>query len=168
MIADRPSHGVDDQLLMRLSAPKTGDLGRVRGFVREAAASLGVEPLIVEDLVQAVDESVTNVIVHGYDGQPGPIEISVERVTVDATADQLVVRILDEAPCFDPNGYAPADLTTPLTERPLHGMGIHLTRSCVDRIDHQATDGIDHPSDERRGNELTLAKYLERRRAHAP
>ena len=128
------------------------------------------------DLVQAVDESVTNVIVHGYDGRPGAIDITVSSVLAGPDAVQLVVTIRDDAPCFDPNGFIPADLTKPLAERPPHGLGIHLTRSCVDRIGHRVLDGIDHSrppdirrlDDEPRGNELTLIIDLDVRRTRAP
>ena len=49
------------------------DLGRladVRRFIREVATEAGAKVECLEDLVQAVDEAVTNVIVHGYPAVP--------------------------------------------------------------------------------------------------
>ena len=38
---------------------------------------LGADPTLVPDVVQAVDESVTNIIEHGYRGRPGIVEVEV-------------------------------------------------------------------------------------------
>src|SRR5512137_673194 len=73
------------------------DLAAVRTFVRDSARGLGVSADIEPDLLIAVDEMVTNVIVHGYGRSGGWIEISVSR-----TADQVTMRIRDRAPIFDP------------------------------------------------------------------
>src|SRR3972149_5083242 len=62
---------------LRISAD-LGNLDVVRRFVRENAAGLGQNPDALQGLIQAVDESVTNIIVHGYRGQPGSIEIKLE------------------------------------------------------------------------------------------
>ena len=73
------------------------DLQSVRAFVQEHARRAGLDEEQVDDLVQAVDEMTTNVLVHGYRKQPGPLEVDVER-----DGDAIVVRIRDEAPPFDP------------------------------------------------------------------
>ena len=52
-------------------------LAEVRAFVREQATSLGASRRSVEDLVQAVDEASCNIMLHGYDGKPGPLEVDV-------------------------------------------------------------------------------------------
>jgi serine/threonine-protein kinase RsbW len=112
------------------------DLGRlkdVRGFVRDHAARLGADDAAVRDLVQAVDEWVTNVIVHGYRGRAGPIEIELSR-----ESDEVVVRVRDQAPLFDPRTAAPAfDPNAPLERRPLGKMGLHLIRELCDRFEHR-------------------------------
>jgi len=119
----------------------------VRAFVLEhAAGRLDDEGL--EDLIQAVDEMSTNVLVHGYRRQPGPLTVEVEHAV-----GAVVVRIRDEAPIFDPGGAPrPSHLEAPLAARPPGGFGIHLTRGCVDEMHHRARDnGVG-------GNELTLVK----------
>ena len=61
-------------LTMRV-ASDVDRLADVRAFVREAVAEFGGSQRIADDLVQAVDEAVCNVMVHGYGGAPGEIEI---------------------------------------------------------------------------------------------
>jgi anti-sigma regulatory factor (Ser/Thr protein kinase) len=117
----------------------------VRRFVREVTPGLGADEATVRDLVQAVDEWVTNVIVHGYRGEGGPIEVELRR-----SGDEIVARVRDAAPAFDP-GTAPAfDPDLPLQERPAGKMGIHLIRELCDRFEHRLPVGG--------GNEIAIAR----------
>jgi serine/threonine-protein kinase RsbW len=130
--------------VLRISA----DLDRlkdVRRFVREGARAHGADEASIGDLVQAVDEWVTNVIVHGYRGEAGPIEI--ELVPEGA---EVVVHIRDEAPAFDPATAPPFDPNLPLERRPAGKMGIHLIRELCDRFEYRVAVGG--------GNELKLGR----------
>jgi len=121
------------------------ELDRMRRFVEERAAALQVDSSDMYDVLLAVNEMVTNIIVHGYHGEPGAIEVDVEPEGSD-----LVARLRDWAPPFDPTSVPPPDRTLPLHMRPLGGMGIHLTRQLMDTIDYRI--------DEHSGNELILVK----------
>ena len=48
-----------------------GRLAEVRRFVREEAEAVHATVECLDDLVQAIDEASTNVIVHGYRRRPG-------------------------------------------------------------------------------------------------
>lgn len=91
----------------------------------------------------AVDEAVTNIITHGYNG-PGDIEL-------DRTAEgsDLIVRLRDQAPLFDPAFAPPVDLSPPGERDNPGGFGVFLMRSVMDEILHQAT---------KTGNELKMIK----------
>ncbi len=121
------------------------NLAKVRDFVEKTAVALGVAPGIIPNLQLAVDEAVTNIILHGYRGQAGQVEIVVER-----KVDDLVISLRDYAPPFDPTRVATPDLTLPLTKRVPGGMGLHLIRQTMDQISYRATEAG--------GNELTLVK----------
>jgi serine/threonine-protein kinase RsbW len=120
------------------------ELSAVRGFIREHAAAAGADRTTTDDLVTAVDESVTNIILHGYQGEAGVVEI-----VVDASNDCLEVQLRDAAPPFDPTSIASPDTTLPPTRRAPGGMGIHLTRELADEVSYRRTS---------HGNELTLRK----------
>jgi serine/threonine-protein kinase RsbW len=121
------------------------NLGKTRRFVEEAATTLDIEQNLIADLQLAVVEMVTNIILHGYQRQGGPIEIEMKR-----TNDTVVIRLLDQARPFDPTVVPAPDVTLPLEQRPIGGMGIYLTRKLMDTMTHRITpDG---------GNELTLVK----------
>jgi serine/threonine-protein kinase RsbW len=126
---------------------KRENLTVMRSFVAETAAALGVSGPCAEDLILAVDESATNIIVHGYRGQPGRIELQ-----LDLQGDEFVARMLDDSPYFDPLQARPPDLTAPLEQRPAGGLGIYLCREFTDSLTYCRTpDGR---------NELTLRKRV--------
>ncbi|HUG47691.1 MAG TPA: ATP-binding protein [Candidatus Limnocylindria bacterium] len=121
-----------------------GQLAAVRAFVRDGAASLGAPPRAVGDLVQAVDESVANIILHGYRAGPGQVIVEVGRA-----GPKLVVRLLDNAPAFDPTALPAPDLSLPLLRRRPGGLGVFLVRELTDEVHYRRTA---------QGNELTLVK----------
>lgn len=64
--------------------------------------------------------------------------------------DDIVVTITDRAPPFDPKDAPVPKLHVPATERRPGGLGWHLIRTLVDRMEYEP--------DEQRGNRLTLVK----------
>ncbi len=130
-------------------AAERKNLSVMRRFVADALAALGVSGPPADDMVLALDESATNIIVHGYRGQPGRIEVQLE---LDADAGELVARLYDDSPSFDPRQVDPPDLTQPIEERIRGGLGIYLCRSFTDSLTYRRTD------DGR--NELTLRKKI--------
>lgn len=118
-------------------------LSRVRDFVVDSAKSLSVPRATFDDLRLAVDEAVTNIITHGYGG-PGEIELELV-----ADGADLIVRLRDQAPSFDPAHAPAADLKLPGERDSPGGFGVYLMKSVMDEIRYQSTDT---------GNELTMIK----------
>jgi anti-sigma regulatory factor (Ser/Thr protein kinase) len=143
-------------LVLRLDAATLSDLARIRAFVLDGAERLGADSLAADDLVIAIDEAATNVIRYGYRDRAGPITVELER---DGSA--LAMRLVDEAPVFDPTTQWPEpNLELDIGERPFGGMGIHLMRTSVDRLVH-ASRG-------QNGNNLTFFKELTQNEGSVP
>jgi serine/threonine-protein kinase RsbW len=136
-----------DRAVLRIPATLE-ELSTVRRFIRERAHRMGADPKVVHDLVQAVDESVANTILHGYRGRSGTVEVELGR-----SGESLVARLRDQAPAFDPTKLPDPDITLPLDKRPLGGMGVFLTRELMDEVSYRQID---------KGNELTLVKHCRR------
>ena len=107
--------------------------------------ALGIEGSEADHLVLAADELATNIIIHGYKKQPGSIEV--ELAHHEGT---LYITLRDRAPVFDPNTQPEPDITVPLEQRALGGMGVFLARRASDEIRHVARPGG--------GNEVSLVK----------
>ena len=129
------------------AAAQPAELARIRRFVEQQGSDLDIDRDLVADMVEAVDESVTNIIKHGYRGRPGILEVE-----VDVTPGTLIIRLRDHAPRFDPTTVPPPDLSLPLARRPLGGMGVHLTGELTDEVRHRST--------EEWSNELSLVKRI--------
>jgi serine/threonine-protein kinase RsbW len=132
---------------LRFASAGIDDLRVIREFVRRTARDLGSDDECSDALVQAVDESATNVLRHGYGGREGPLDVAIER-----RAEWVVIALRDEAPVFDPTTWPEPDIALPLVQRVPGGHGIHLMRASVDRVEHSA--------DGKRGNTLTLSRRL--------
>ena len=111
-------------------------LAEIRAAVRDVARACEAPATCIDDLVQAVDEAATNVIVHGYQGAPGTIELTAELVD-----DDIIVTLEDRAPTFDPTTVPTPDLSVPPLQRKPGGMGVHLMRVGMDRMEHRARPG---------------------------
>ncbi|HYN68846.1 MAG TPA: ATP-binding protein [Candidatus Eisenbacteria bacterium] len=124
-------------------------MGELRAFVRSSADAAGLAPAAVADLVQAVDEAATNIIVHGYEGTAGEILAHARRRN-----GRMEVRLIDWCRPFDPTAVPEPDLSIPPLERKPGGMGVHLMRAGADAVHHRVRpDG---------GNELTIVRVIDR------
>jgi serine/threonine-protein kinase RsbW len=89
------------------------------------------KPLL--DLNLALEEVVANVISHAYeDRQEHQIAITVRLEDMDIT-----VEVEDDGRPFNPLEFPEPDLTRPLEEKSLGGLGIHLIRNLTDRLDYK-------------------------------
>ena len=96
------------------------------------------------DLQLGVEEAIANIILHGYRGVSGEVEIEIH--VTDMSAE---VGISDQAPPFDPLSVPVPDLGSELSERHAGGLGIHLMRQVVDEVRYEYVNG---------NNVLTLVK----------
>jgi serine/threonine-protein kinase RsbW len=120
-------------------------LAGIRAHVRSAVRGLGGDTRTVSALVQCVDEWVTNVVVHGYRGASGPVDVDVGRVGAD-----ILIEVRDAAPVFDPATAPAFDRDLPLTQRPFGGMGIALIKDLSATFEHRALP--------RAGNEVRFSR----------
>jgi anti-sigma regulatory factor (Ser/Thr protein kinase) len=127
-----------------------GDLAAVREFVARIGGDLGLDADVIYDLQLAVDEACANVINHGYGGQAGRIDVTVEPAEEGV---QVVVR--DWGGAFDPHVVHTPDVQAPLEERRLGGLGLFLMRKVM--------DDVSFAFDAERGNTLRMVKRIQRR-----
>ena len=122
-------------------------LAPIREFVTRVARNLGLCDKVIYDLQLAVDEACANVIEHAYDGCGGDIEI-----TIEPTREGIQVAIHDWGGSFDPDTVPVPDVTAPLENRQLGGLGLFLMRQIMDEVRFEF--------DTTRGNTLTMVKRL--------
>lgn len=126
----------------------------MRAFVDAAAEEGGVAPGERRRLVLAVDEAVSNVMEHGYEGRTdGMIEVEVD-VTAAARVE---VRIRDAGRRFDPAAASPvAPRPGAHGELRTRGYGLVLIHRLMDEVRYASGGG-----DPERPNELVLVRLLQ-------
>lgn len=103
-------------------------------FRRELRAILtaeGWEKKTTEEILLAVDEALTNVIRHAYQGEQGKVAVSVL-----ASDDNVEITIEDRGRKFDPTQVPPPEL-------PRHkpgGLGVHFIRTIMDQMIYEGND----------------------------
>lgn len=120
--------------------PGTEDsLEAIRNYAAKAAEAAGLDRRATYNLCLAVDEIATNVVQHGYKeaGLMGPI-----RMGASVEDGKLVVRMEDRGKSYDPAKHQvprPEDLTLPLEQRSVGGLGILLAQKSVDDLQYTST-----------------------------
>jgi len=85
----------------------------------------------------ALDELITNTVSYGLRGVSRPkIEI-----TLQVSENRLVLTMEDNGRPFDPTRNTNPDLSSPVDERPVGGLGLHLIKTFADRVDYEYSDG---------------------------
>lgn len=128
-----------DQLTLRIS----NDLGQLRR-VRERVEAFGERNELASEIVfkvkLAIEELLTNTIVHGYSDQD---EHTID-MRLDLRPDRLNVTITDDATAFDPRDAKIPDTEAPLEVRTEGGLGVHLVNSLMDGIEYRREGSRNH------------------------
>lgn len=104
-------------------------LTAIAEFTREAVSKLGAEEHDRLACELAVDEAATNAFKHGYLGNPGRVDITIWR-----EGDTIVMEVRNWGRPFDPVSVPEPDLSVPIEERPLGGLGLFLIRRMMSDV----------------------------------
>ncbi len=98
------------------------------------------------NILLGVQEALTNILKHGYQGKPGPVFLELRK-----DGEQFVIELQDEASPFDPTGVGSGPDTQDASMLPEGGYGIQIIRAVMDGVGYR-----------REGNRnfLTLSKVL--------
>lgn len=99
----------------------------IRQYIKEVAQEAGLDKKVTYNLLVAVDEIATNIILYGYQEAEfeGVIDVTIEKID-----NRLKVIFEDDAAPFDPTKRELPDeeyFDLPLDEREIGGLGIYLT-----------------------------------------
>jgi serine/threonine-protein kinase RsbW len=117
------------------------EVSRMIDWIGERCAEEGVAPDLVFKITLALEEAVTNVVDHAFIGIAPPHAI---RLRLEIGAETIAAEIVDNGRVFDPSAQPRPDLSLPLDERAIGGLGIPLMRAMADRIEYRRRDGRNH------------------------
>jgi serine/threonine-protein kinase RsbW len=114
------------------------NLKGVRDFIRDSLKVNGVPDLQISEMVLALDEMCSNLMIHAHHCNPDDLfelHIHVER------NNPVVFEIIDDGSAFDINQFAEPDLGNLVNEKRKGGLGIRLVKSIMDKIEYQSDNG---------------------------
>ena len=122
------------------------ELRRLAALVEEFGAEENWPPDLIFQVNLVLEEVAINVINFGHDGGLHEIEIA-----LTSELDALTIEVIDNGRAFDPTKDATVpDVTLPIEERPVGGLGVYLVRTMMDEMRYRREEGRNH---------LTLVKY---------
>lgn len=122
---------------------------KVRTAVKRVAERAGLTEPALTCVTLAVDEAITNIIRHGYDGRRDqPIEVEVRPASHDGKKC-IEFYLRDRGRQVEPNEIQGRELSD---VRP-GGLGTHIIRTVMDVVEYSKRDAG--------GMQLHLVKYLE-------
>ena len=116
-------------------------------FLEQQAGNCGFDAALLMQIKLAMDEAVTNVIQYAYPGSEGDI-------CIDMGCDNGLLKIVitDNGIQFNPLEKQEPDITLPLEERPIGGLGIFLVKQLMTDVRYDRSEGK---------NILTMTKEIQ-------
>ncbi|WP_420639177.1 ATP-binding protein [Candidatus Poriferisocius sp.] len=130
---------------LRLSHPteerKPADaLARIEELLKEMAEAEDWPVTLTMQANLVLEELVLNTFTHGHTGGLTAIELD-----LDSNDGGLTISLTDDGAPFDPLADAPEpDLTLPLSERPIGGLGLHLVRTIGQDLEYRRDNDRNH------------------------
>jgi len=103
------------------------ELEKLGKYVVEFARSLGISHKTIFQLKFSMEEIFVNIISYGYPDQ----EEHWIKVLIAHENSMLIMRIEDDGIPYNPLNSEPPDVGTPIENRKIGGLGIHLTKHLI-------------------------------------
>lgn len=113
------------------------EIERLSKVVADFFLENGLSEQSRDDVTLALDEMLANVILHGL---PNSTEHEII-VQLCLEPGFVTVAVEDEGFPFNPLDAPEPDLTGPIEKRSIGGLGIHLVKNIMDKLDYQRQDG---------------------------
>jgi serine/threonine-protein kinase RsbW len=100
----------------------------------------GVSSRCIHHTAMLIEELLTNVGTHGKAPDvPAEVMVAVER-------DRVIAEVRDRGAPFDPRLAADPDVTLPIEERGIGGLGLFLVRKFSSSLDYRTENGLNRTS----------------------
>jgi serine/threonine-protein kinase RsbW len=117
-------------------AADAAGIARAAALLDRFRAEQGLSDETAWPLRVALDEILSNIVRHARPGlAAGEIDL-----TIESRGDSVEMTVSDDGPAFDPLQLPEPDVTAPLEDRRPGGLGVHLVRKLMDRVDYARTE----------------------------
>ncbi|MCR4610267.1 MAG: SpoIIE family protein phosphatase [Lachnospiraceae bacterium] len=127
---------------------KVENIDVVQSFIAKEIQGISYSNSAYTQLCVAIEEMYVNVASYAYPDGVGEVTLKTE---TDLAKGIIKITIIDNGIEYNPLAKEDPDVTLPLEERPIGGLGIYLTKRIVDNIAYDYIDGQ---------NVLTIEKLM--------
>lgn len=121
--------------LILLNRPS--EIARLQDQLESLAREHDLPPKVLHEIQLAVEEHLTNILRYAYrDEREHEIWIQLR-----LGETEFCIEVKDDGRAFNPLEFPTMDLSLPLEQRPIGGLGIHMIRKSMDRIEYRRADG---------------------------
>jgi len=113
------------------------EIARLQDHLESFARQHGLAARVLHDIQLAIEEHLTNILSHGYDDK---LEHQI-RVRVQLNMHELRIEVEDDGVPFNPLEQLAPDISKPIEQRPVGGLGIHMMRKSLDGMEYRRADG---------------------------
>lgn len=122
------------QVVQLTLASQWTEIPRALAALESCARQAGISGRPLMEMELALEEMLTNILQYGFADATSSHTLTL-RLHCDDT--RLVAELLDDGIPFNPLADAPPpDLSAPLEERRVRGLGVHLAKRMVDELDY--------------------------------
>ena len=119
---------------------KVEELARISDAVDELAESEGWPPALTFRVNLVLEEFGINVINYAYEDVGRDFEL-----TLSSEPDILTIEFTDDGVPFNPLEDNPdPDTSTPIEERPIGGLGLHMVRTMTEEMRYERQNSRNH------------------------
>jgi anti-sigma regulatory factor (Ser/Thr protein kinase) len=112
---------------------RPSELARLQDQLESLGRENGFPSKVLHDIQLAVEEHLTNILHYAFTDQTDH-KIAI-RLIVDDSA--LRIEVEDDGRPFNPLEHPTPDLSQPLDARPIGGLGIHMMKQSMDRLEYR-------------------------------
>ena len=102
--------------------------------ILEELTKVGADHKLVYKIEVALDEVLTNVASYAYAPNEGNVTIKYE--VIDSPEKMITISVIDEGVEFNPLEAKEPDITAPIEERTVGGLGLFIVKKTMDSVDY--------------------------------
>lgn len=138
LMLDYKKDDVGGNVCERVFPAEDTALGDVLGFVEETLESAGCPMKVTMALCVAIEEVFVNVAHYAYGDGKGDVKLAISLSENDST---VIFRMSDKGTPFDPLKRPDPDITLPVEEKEIGGLGIFITKKTMDTVSYAYKNG---------------------------
>ena len=128
---------MQDRLVVELQGNLL-EIRRLARLIEEFGAHNKVPGATIAQINLALDELITNTISYGFDDAASNHRMT---ASLRLEAGMLTAELVDNGKPFDPFKCAAPNLSQPIGNRAIGGLGVFLVRKLMDEVDYRRVNG---------------------------